>query len=193
MTELATQGGGDRLTNQFLIAMPTLDDPNFAQTVTLICEHSEEGAMGVVINRSTEVTLGDLLQHLDLEIAEGSPQERTVFAGGPIQRERGFVLHPAGPQWEATTRISEEVALTTSRDILADLARGEGPERFLVALGYAGWEAGQLEEELAQNAWLSGPVDPEVIFEAAPEERWRAAAAQLGVDISLLAPESGHA
>ncbi len=188
-----TGQGGDQLGSQFLIAMPALDDPNFAQTVTLLCEHTEHGAMGIVLNRPTEVTLGDLFRHLELEISDGCPQDRAVFAGGPVQRERGFVLHPAGEEWTATTPVCEGVALTTSRDILAALARGEGPERFLVALGYAGWGAGQLEQELAQNAWLSGPADPGVIFDTDTNQRWRAAAARLGVDIALLSSESGHA
>ncbi len=184
---------GDRLASQFLIAMPTLDDPNFSQTVTLVCEHSSEGAMGIIINRPTDVTLGDLFHHLELETDEGGPQSHAVFAGGPVQRERGFVLHPAGEEWEATVPITETVALTTSQDILAALARGLGPQRYLVALGYAGWDAGQLEQEIAQNAWLSGPAEAGIIFETETARRWRAAAAQLGVDISLLSSESGHA
>ncbi len=193
MNDGPAQPSSDRLASQFLIAMPALDDPNFAQTVSLVCEHSEDGAMGIVLNRPTEVTLGELFNHLDLEIGDDSPTDQAVFAGGPVQRERGFVLHPADQSWDATTRVAHGVALTTSRDILAALARGEGPERCLVALGYAGWGAGQLEEEMAQNAWLSGPVDAGIIFETDWRQRWRAAAAHMGIDITLLSGESGHA
>ncbi|MBK1735265.1 hypothetical protein CKO15_08190 [Halorhodospira abdelmalekii] len=184
---------GAHLANHFLIAMPSLADPNFSQTVTLLCEHSSAGAMGIVVNRPTDVKLGDLFAHLELEVSNSSPQEQTVFAGGPVQRERGFVLHPPDERWEASLRISEEIAITTSRDILVALARGDGPKQSLVALGYAGWGAGQLEQELAQNAWLSGPVDPRVIFATETAKRWRAAAAHMGIDISLLSSESGHA
>ncbi len=193
MSDRDLHNGGDCLANHFLIAMPALDDPNFAQTVTLVCEHSAEGAMGIVINRPTEVTLEDLFQHLELEIHDSRAKERVVYAGGPVQRDRGFVLHPPGEEWDATLRISEEIAVTTSRDILAALARGEGPERCLVALGYAGWGAGQLEEEMGQNAWLSGPASPEVVFDTESAQRWRAAAAGIGVDIALLSSETGHA
>ncbi len=182
-----------RLANHFLIAMPTLADPNFSQTVTYVCEHSEHGAMGIVINRPTEVTLGDLFQHLELETNEYCPFDDTVFVGGPVKRDRGFVLHTPDVPWESSIQISEDVALTTSRDILAALALGKGPDNCLVALGYAGWGAGQLEEEMAQNAWLSGPADPGVIFRTATEERWRAAALRLGIDISRLSFEAGHA
>jgi putative transcriptional regulator len=182
------------LANNFLIAMPSLADPNFSQTVTLVCEHNAAGAMGLIINRPTEVKLSDLFEHLELEISGNSPHEQVVFSGGPVQRDRGFVIHPPGEHhWESTVRISDEVAITTSRDILAALARGEGPRSSLVALGYAGWGAGQLEQEMAQNAWLSGPVDSQVIFATDSANRWRAAAANMGIDISLLSSESGHA
>ncbi|MCG5529431.1 YqgE/AlgH family protein [Halorhodospira halochloris] len=182
------------LANHFLIAMPNLADPNFAHTVTLLCEHNAAGAMGLIINRPTEVKLCDLFEHLELEASENSPREQIVYAGGPVQRDRGFVIHPPDDNnWDATARISPEVAITTSRDILAALARGEGPEQSLVALGYAGWGSGQLEEELAQNAWLSGPIDSKVIFETDTSRRWYAAAANMGIDISLLSSESGHA
>lgn len=174
--------------------MPSLADPNFAHTVTLVCEHSTAGAMGLVINRPTEVKLSDLFEHLELEATASSPHEQVIYAGGPVQRDRGFVVHPPDSNtWDATTLISAEVAITTSRDILAALARGEGPQQSLVALGYAGWGAGQLEQELAQNTWLSGPIDTKVIFETETARRWHAAAANMGIDISLLSSESGHA
>lgn len=181
------------LNGQFLIAMPALADPNFAHTVTLVCEHSKEGAMGLVINRPADITLGEVLDHMDIPAAPGVDRERPVVAGGPVQREAGFVIHsPPGP-WESSLRVSEEIEVSSSRDILFALAEGAGPERFLITLGYAGWGPGQLEQELADNAWLSGPADPEILFNTPFEARWQAAAALLGVDLSLLSSEVGHA
>jgi putative transcriptional regulator len=182
-----------RFTNQLLIAMPSLADPNFSRTVTLICEHNEHGALGVVINRPTEVRLSDLLDHLeitteDLDIA-GAP----VYAGGPVQLERGFILHTPVGKWESTLKINPELGLTTSLDILAAVAAGEGPRRSLIALGYAGWGAGQLEQEIADNAWLTVPNDSKILFELPVEHRWQAAAKKLGVDLTLIAGDAGHA
>lgn len=181
------------LTNHFLIAMPALADPNFHQAVAYMCEHNAEGGLGIIINRPTEVSLGELLEHLEIEAANAAIAGQTVYMGGPVQRERGFVLHSPDSEWDSSLRVSEHVSVTTSRDILAAIAQGEGPQRYLVALGYAGWEAGQLEEELAQNAWLSGPADPDIIFTRESGERWQAAAALLGVDITLLSSDAGHA
>ena len=181
------------LTNHFLIAMPSLQDPNFQRTVTFICEHNENGALGIVINRPSEVTLGDLLHHMDLSVTDAGTAEQPVYMGGPVQRERGFVLHPASERWDASLQVSDAVAVSTSRDVLAAIAEGNGPAHYLVALGYAGWGGGQLEEEMAQNAWLSGPADPGIIFETANEERWQAAASLLGVDLRLLSSDAGHA
>lgn len=182
-----------RLSNHFLIAMPSLEDPNFQRTVTFLCEHNADGALGIVINRPTDISLGELLDHLETPAQTPGIAQRTVYMGGPVQRERGFVLHPPDKQWDSSLLISERVAVTTSRDILAAIAQGDGPEHFLVALGYAGWGAGQLEQEMAENAWLSGPADPDIIFRRSNEERWRAAAALLGVDINLLSSDTGHA
>ncbi|SEO92925.1 YqgE/AlgH family protein [Aquisalimonas asiatica] len=181
------------LTNHFLIAMPTLEDPNFHQTVAYMCEHNTEGGLGIIINRPTDVTLGELLEHLDITPATAEIAGKTVYMGGPVQRERGFVLHSPDQQWDSSLQVSEQVSVTTSRDVLAAIAEGKGPERYLVALGYAGWEPGQLEEELAQNAWLNGPADPEIIFARGAGERWQAAAALLGVDLTLLSSDAGHA
>ncbi|KAB7624465.1 YqgE/AlgH family protein [Alkalilimnicola sp. S0819] len=183
----------DFLNGHFLIAMPSLDDPNFSRTVTYVCEHTEEGALGIVINRPTEVSLGELLEHMSLPCEAPELAQTVVYMGGPVQRDRGFVLHAPSRQWESSLQISDEVAITTSRDILEAVAAQEGPERFLIALGYAGWGAGQLEQELAENSWLSGPADSAILFERAPSERWQAAASLLGVDLNLLAPGAGHA
>lgn len=181
------------LSNHFLIAMPSLADPNFARTVTYLCEHNDEGALGIVINRPSEVSLGELLEHMGIGASAGGIGTTPVFMGGPVQRERGFVLHPPEGEWDASLRVADGICVTTSRDILEAVARGEGPESFLVALGYAGWGPGQLEQEMAENAWLSGPADPAIIFRQRHDERWRAAAALLGVDLTLLSSQTGHA
>lgn len=181
------------LTNHFLIAMPALADPNFAQTVAYICEHNPEGALGIIINRPSDLTLAELFAHMGLGAAVGEIGERHVYIGGPVQRERGFVLHSPQGEWDSSMQISEDITITTSRDILEALARGEGPLRYLVALGYAGWGAGQLEREMAQNAWLSAPPDPAIIFERNEHDRWSAAARLLGVDLTLLSSDTGHA
>ncbi len=179
--------------NHFLIAMPGLEDPTFSHTVTYICEHNADGAMGIVINRPTELTLGEVLEHVKIEPGRRLERKTPVFEGGPVQREHGFVIHSPAGAWESSLHVTESVAVTTSRDILQAIAHSEGPERFLLALGYAGWGAGQLEEEMAANAWLSGPADAGVLFDAPPEQRWTAAAALLGVDLNLLSNQTGHA
>lgn len=181
------------LTNHFLIAMPQLADPNFFHTVTYICEHNQEGALGIVINRPLDLKLGEILDHMDIETGSETVTERVVYMGGPVQQERGFVLHRPATQWDSTLLITEAIGLTTSRDVLTAMARGEGPVESLVALGYAGWGAGQLEEELAANAWLSGPADERILFHTPVEKRWEEAAALLGVDLNLLSGEAGHA
>ncbi len=185
------------LTNQFLIAMPSLADPNFHRTVTYMCAHSEEGAMGIVINRPLELTLEEMLGHMDIEMDIESPDAmvagRSVFQGGPVCRERGFVLHRPPGQWDATLRVSDEIAVATSRDILQALAQGTGPADSLIALGYAGWAAGQLEQEVLQNAWLSGPAASRILFDVPYEQRWDEAARLLGVEIDRIHGEAGHA
>lgn len=181
------------LRNHFLIAMPSLADPHFAGTVTYLCEHNEEGAMGIVINRPTDLNLGDLLHPLAISPAPGLNTLQAVFEGGPVQREHGFLLHTPIAHWNATLPITAQLALTTSKDILEAIARGAGPQHYLLALGYAGWGAGQLEEEMADNAWLSGPASLQVLFETPAERRWAAAAALLGVDVRQLSAEAGHA
>ncbi|MDH5648926.1 MAG: YqgE/AlgH family protein [Gammaproteobacteria bacterium] len=183
----------ESLSNHFLIAMPNLADPNFSKTVTLICEHSREGAMGLTINRQTDLSLKDILAQLDIEAADPSHLADSVYLGGPVQYNRGFVLHEPLGQWESTLPITDTLGLSTSRDILAAIAEGNGPEHYLITLGYAGWGPGQLEREMSENAWLSGPADNQIIFETAVEQRWRAAAEKLGVDLSKLSDQIGHA
>jgi putative transcriptional regulator len=181
------------LTNQLLIAMPSMADQNFSQTVTYICEHNDEGAMGIVVNRPMELHLNDILQQLDIADDASVLGEEIVYVGGPVQPERGFVLHDGDKRWDSTLRITPEISVTTSRDILESIASGEGPDNRLIALGYAGWGGGQLEEEISANSWLSGPADDQILFHMPPEKRWRAAAQLLGVDLDLLSSDVGHA
>ena len=184
---------GTNLTNHFLIAMPALKDPNFAQTVTYVCEHTDEGAMGIVVNRPIQLTLADVFEQMSIEGKDESVRQRPVFSGGPVGVERGFVLHSVTEPWHSTMQITDKICITTSRDILEAMADGRGPEESLVALGYAGWAGGQLESEIAQNSWLAGPADLDILFHRPPSERWEAAAAAIGVDLRLLASDAGHA
>ncbi|MES9974021.1 MAG: YqgE/AlgH family protein [Candidatus Thiodiazotropha sp.] len=181
------------LTNHFLIAMPRLEDPNFFHTVTYICEHTTDGAMGIVINRPMDLHLADIFEQLEIQISTTDIAEQPVYIGGPVQSDRGFVLHESSTEWASTLKVTTDISVTTSLDILEAIAAGEGPEHNLVALGYAGWGAGQLESELAQNAWLSGPAESDIIFNRASDERWQAAADLLGVDLNLLSGDTGHA
>jgi putative transcriptional regulator len=181
------------LSNHFLIAMPALDDPNFHHTTTYICEHDENGALGIVINRPLKMQLGDILRHMDIEPGSDEISARPVYMGGPVQSDRGFVLHEPSGNWEATLKVTDRIGITSSRDIIQAIATGDGPEKAIVTLGYAGWGAGQLEQELATNTWLSGPANLNIVFDTPSEERWMAAAALLGVDLNLLSGDMGHA
>ncbi len=183
----------ESLSNHFLIAMPTLEDPNFHHTTTFICEHDDDGALGVVINRPLEIQLGEILLHMDIRTDDIELASRAVYMGGPVQSDRGFVLHEPIGDWEATLKVTDSIGITSSRDILAAIAAGEGPDNSIITLGYAGWGAGQLEQELARNTWLSGPADRKIVFDMPPEQRWLAAAALIGVDLHLISNETGHA
>jgi len=183
----------DFLTNQFLIAMPGLEDPNFRECVTFICEHNEQGALGIVVNRPMNVVLEDVLKQLSLKAQDSDTGLLPVYLGGPVQTERGFVIHEPLGGWEATLKVSDSLGVTTSRDVLEAVAAGKGPGRCFVALGYAGWTAGQLEEEMKSNSWLSTPADSRIIFDTPVELRWQAAARLIGVDLSLLSGDAGHA
>jgi len=185
---------GAYLNNQLLVAMPALADPNFSHSVTLVCEHNERGALGIVINRPLEMRMAEVLEQLSLETSDARLRDMPVLAGGPVQRDRGFVLHRPGPRrWESTMRVSKSLHVTTSRDVLAAMAEGEGPDPAVIALGYAGWEAGQLDEELLQNAWLTVPCDESLIFELPYEQRWHSAARLLGVELSRISTQAGRA
>lgn len=180
------------LTDQFIIAMPNLADPNFFHTVAYLCQHNEDGALGIVINRSTDMKLGEIFKQMDINVTAPASAETPVFAGGPVQQERGFVVHTSGGDWHATMAVSDTISLTTSRDVLEAIAAGEGPEQYLVALGYAGWGAGQLEKEIMDNAWLNTPSGKQVLFDTPVNLRWTAAAGQIGIDINLLTAPAGH-
>ncbi len=190
-----TQGmdSKDSLCNQLLIAMPGMADPNFNSTVTLVCEHNGAGALGIVINRPMGMKLGGLFEQFDLEEPDQSIASHPVLSGGPVARDRGFVLHNPGPKFESSVAVSTDIQLTLSRDVIDAMASGIGPEQSLVALGYAGWDAGQLEAEMLTNTWLTVPANPEVIFDTPFADRWRVAARIIGIDISQISSDAGHA
>lgn len=181
------------LTHHFLIAMPNMADPHFAKTVTYICEHGEHGALGLVINRPTEINLATLFRQIDLPLKDEDLGTRPVHFGGPVHGDRGFVLHIPPGEWKESLPVQGGMALTTSKDVLEALGRGEGPEKFFVTLGYAGWSPGQLEHELAQNAWLTVGADPELIFDLPDADKLDAAVHLLGIDFSRLSEQVGHA
>ncbi|MGN6389232.1 MAG: YqgE/AlgH family protein [Burkholderiaceae bacterium] len=186
------------LTDHFLIAMPSMLDPVFGGTVIYLCEHNENGALGVVINKPTDMTMVTLLERIDLTPetlpdADQALSSRHVMFGGPVQVERGFVLHSPVDRYSSTLAVTGDIAMTTSKDVLEAVARGQGPQRLMVSLGCSGWSAGQLEEELARNGWLTVPADPEIIFDLPAEQRFAAALGLLGIDPVMLTAESGHA
>lgn len=191
--DLSIPSGVD-FSRQLLVAMPGMVGGSLADTVIYICEHNAQGALGVVINRPTDLTVGDLLKRIDLELSLeiGLRQESPVFFGGPVQTDRGFVLHSPVGEYSSSIDLGE-LALTTSRDVLQEVAAGSGPDHLLVTLGYAGWSAGQLEEEMAQGAWLHVDATQAILFETPASERYHAALAQLGIDPIMLTGAAGHA
>lgn len=181
------------LAGQFLIAMPSLAEPPFSRGVAFICQHDEDGAVGLLVNQLSEYRLGDVLTQMKLECSDLELADAPVLIGGPVQQERGFVLHREPGHWESSYRINNEWSVTTSRDILVAMAHGEGPRLAMMALGYAGWSAGQLEQELKDNTWLTVEASERVIFHTPLEERWSAAAGLVGVDPLQLPGYAGHA
>lgn len=179
--------------NQFLIAMPALADPNFVRSVTYVCEHSPQGTLGIVINRPLDITLQVVFEHMNIPLHDLAAADMPVYLGGPVEPERGFVLHSPVGNWNSSVQITPELAITTSRDILESIAEGKGPVQALIALGYAGWGPGQLEKEMADNAWLNGPSDANLLFATPADDRWEAAAALLGINLHLLSTAAGHA
>ena len=184
---------GDNLTGHFLIAMPSLNDGFFNQAVTYICEHDENGSFGIIINQKTNITLKQIANEMAIETENNYDDKQTVFIGGPVDQGRGFILHQPTGDWQSSLKVNNNVALTTSKDILQAIVKNEGPEDNIVALGYAGWAAGQLDSEMASNTWLSCPADEQIIFHTPVKERWKAAAKLIGIDLSLLSSDTGHA
>lgn len=180
-------------TDHFLIAMPNMLDPNFAGALAYVCDHGDQGALGVVINRPIELDMETLFAQIGLTLDDSAIKHATVYYGGPVQVERGFVLHRPVGAWGSTLSVNDRVGLTTSKDILEAACRHEGPTEMLVTLGYAGWGPGQLEDEIKQNAWLTVEADPDVIFALPPEQRFAAAMSLLGIDLAMLSEEAGHA
>jgi len=190
----------DSLENQLLIAMPTLGDPYFNKTVTYICEHNDEGAMGLIINLPVNLSLNELLAQLEDEKESVEQQdehtdklEQRVLSGGPVAQERGFVLHSPQSCWSSSLSLSSDIMITTSKDILLALGTKEAPEHYMVTLGYAGWGPGQLEEELKTNSWLTTPADKDILFNTPIEQRWKKATEKLGIDMAHLSSDIGHA
>lgn len=192
MAEYRPKTNKNSLRDQFLIAMPMLEDSLFSHSVTYICDHNEHGAMGVIINHPMDLTLGEVFDQLQLTTL-ASVRPTPVLAGGPVNAEQGLVLHRDEGKWESTMHVTPEICLTASRDIVEAMATGKGPKNAQLALGYAGWGAGQLEEEITNNCWLTLPASSSIIFDTPLEQRWTAAAQQLGVDINLVSAMAGHA
>jgi putative transcriptional regulator len=183
---------GNYLNNQFIIAMPGLIEPLFHHTVTFLCQHTKEGALGIVINRPADMKLGEIFKQMEISVSALAAAETPVFSGGPVQQDRGFVVHSACGDWDMTLPVSVDISLTTSRDVIEAIAAGEGPKQYLIALGYAGWSEGQLEKEMLSNSWLNTPCAKQILFETPISKRWNAAASQIGIDINQLTTPAGH-
>lgn len=181
------------LTNQFLIAMPAMVDPYFSRAVVYICEHNEQGALGVIVNHPIGLTLAGLFEKMEMELVSDEMASLPVHFGGPVQTDRGFVLHRPAGEWQSTLRVTDEISLTSSKDVLAALGKENQPQDILMALGYSGWEAGQLENELAQNAWLTVPASSDILFNVPSEARLEAAMQKLGISFEQLTDVAGHA
>lgn len=177
----------------FLIAMPAMTDPFFAKSLTYICEHNDQGALGIVVNRPIDLTLGELFEQIKVPLGQNELRMLPVHFGGPVQTDRGFVLHDPVGKWQSTLAVNDKIGLTTSKDILEAVGEGSGPRNLLVTLGYAGWSQGQLEDELSQNAWLTVKATEEILFDMPAEERLPAAMALLGIDYASLSEDAGHA
>ncbi|EPC00666.1 hypothetical protein L861_12800 [Litchfieldella anticariensis FP35 = DSM 16096] len=181
------------LKNHFLLAMPHLEDSNFAGSLSYLCDHDDNGTMGVIVNRPLDLTLDALFEQLDLGGDDSPHRDALVYYGGPVHKDRGFILHRGSCQpWDSSIQVADDIALTTSMDMLKALAAGEGPKDFLVCLGCAGWEAGQLEHELKENSWLTVEGRADILFDVPPEQRLSAAAGILGVDLNLMSRDAGH-
>ncbi|MGK5020088.1 YqgE/AlgH family protein [Janthinobacterium lividum] len=192
----ATASSTLNLANHFLIAMPAMQDPIFGGTVVYVCEHNENGVLGVVINKPTDMTMEVLFDRIDLTLAAGSDTpsiKEPIMFGGPVQDDRGFVLHTPGAHYSSSLTVTDEIAFTTSMDVLEAVAKGDGPQRMLVSIGYSGWSPGQLEEEIGRNGWLTVGASADILFDYPIEQRYVAAIKLLGIDPLMLASEAGHA
>ncbi len=184
----------NNLRDQYLLATPAVKDPLFASSLVYMCEHNAQGSMGLVVNHRSEQNLEAIFDQLEIDCTDDAIRQTPVFLGGPVQLQQGFVLHDAAPgTYEQSLQVGEDMYLTTSLDILQDIAQGKGPDHYLVALGYAGWSAGQLEQELQDNAWLTAPASPEITFHPDIDARWQLAFDQLGFDLDSLSPTTGSA
>ena len=181
------------LERQLLLAMPGMVDSNFVGSVTLLCQHNEAGAIGITINRLSNFTLGEIFSQLHIECGNDTIRRLPVLEGGPVAPDRGFVLHSPHQGYESSMDVGQEIMVTTSRDVLADIAAGSGPEKYIVALGYAGWGGGQLENEMLANAWLSVSADTDIVFDMSLPSRFDEALGRLGIKIDQLHSEAGHA
>jgi len=182
------------LENQFLVSMPQLDDPNFRQSVVLICKHDEQGAMGIVINRLTDHLIGDIFVQLEIDVSSSQYSRKPVLDGGPVFPEFGLIVHNTEPEtWESSLPVGEGLWITSSRDILEDMARGKGPDRAVMSLGYAGWAPEQLESEIHQNSWFTTPADHEILFATDVGGKWHQSAKLLGIDTNKFSSQVGHA
>ncbi len=188
-------GYTQNLTNNLLIAMPTMADPHFFHSVTYLCDHNADGAMGIIINRPLNISLSDIALQIGCEQDTITPQcsDIPIYEGGPVSHDRGYILHTPFGEWQSSIRISDNVCLTTSQDILESIIAGKAPDKYIIALGYAGWSEGQLEYEITQNAWLNGPSDNSVLFDSPVDERWTSSAHLLGFDMANLSNDIGHA
>lgn len=193
MSKHDEESGKGFLEQQMLIAMPNMADDNFAGSVTLMCQHNESGAIGITINRLSDFNLGEILNQLDIDCRHTEIKNLPVLEGGPVSPDRGFVLHSPRPGYESSMAVGQGIMVTTSRDVLADIANGEGPEKFVVALGYAGWSEGQLEGEILANAWLSVNADTDIVFDMPLPDRFDQALGRLGIQLESLHSEAGHA
>lgn len=181
------------LQHHFLIAMPSLVDTFFYRTVIYICEHDDQGAMGIIINRPTQITLTELLSHFEISNSSKTSNNTPVFFGGPVEKNQGMVLHNSNTAWKNTIQLAEQLFLTSSSDILNVMGTEEAPEHSMVALGYSSWAAGQLEQEIAENSWLTVAADNDILFNTPADKQWHAAAKLLGIDINLMPNTTGHA
>lgn len=182
------------LKDHFLLSMPHLESDYFSASLIYLCEHNDDGAMGFVINKPTELNLGEVLAQLELDCSTYSLSHQPVYLGGPVSEDRGFLLHsPKAGTWTSTLEITDSLSLSTSMDLLSELAAGQGPEQFIFALGYSGWAPGQLEQEIGANLWLSCPASLDILFAPEPTQKLTLAASALGIDLNLLSTQAGHA